>query len=57
MIVYIGDGLSDLQPASKADIVFATGHLAELLKLKKIAWTSFDDFHDITKKLLSLELQ
>ena len=31
-IVYIGDGLSDLESARHVDYVFATGHLAMLLK-------------------------
>ena len=50
-IIYIGDGLSDLEAALHANYVFATGHLATLLKEELVPWTPFDDFLDIRKKL------
>ena len=56
-IVYIGDGLSDLEAARNANYVFATGHLAMLLKEEHVSWSSFDDFIDIRSKLTLLELQ
>jgi 2-hydroxy-3-keto-5-methylthiopentenyl-1-phosphate phosphatase len=55
-IVYIGDGLSDLDAARNASYVFATGHLASLLTEEHISsWSSFDDFLDIRDKLPLLE--
>jgi 2-hydroxy-3-keto-5-methylthiopentenyl-1-phosphate phosphatase len=54
-IVYIGDGLSDLEAACHAHYVFATGHLATLLTEKHISWSSFDNFFDIRSKLTLLE--
>lgn len=56
-IIYIGDGLSDLEAARDADYVFATGHLATLLKEEHIPWSYFDNFIDIRNKLTLLELQ
>ena len=51
-IVYIGDGLSDLDAARNASYVFATGHLASLLTEGHISsWSSFNDFLDIKDKL------
>lgn len=46
-LIYIGDGLSDLAPARRADHVFATGHLARLLRAEAVAYHSFADFHDL----------
>jgi 2-hydroxy-3-keto-5-methylthiopentenyl-1-phosphate phosphatase len=55
-IIYLGDGLSDLEAACQADHVFATGHLTTLLKEEHISWSSFDNFIDIRNKLTLLEL-
>ena len=55
-IIYIGDGLSDLEAARHANYVFATGHLAMLLKEEHVSWSSFDNFIDIINKLTLLEL-
>jgi len=55
-IIYIGDGLSDLEAARHANHVFATGHLAMLLKEEHVSWSSFTDFNDIRNKLTLLEL-
>lgn len=55
-IVYIGDGLSDLEAARNANYVFATGHLATLLKEEHVSWSSFNNFIDIRNKLILLEL-
>ncbi len=55
-IIYLGDGLSDLEAACQADHVFATGHLVTLLKEEHISWSSFDNFIDIRNKLTLLEL-
>ena len=50
-IIYIGDGLSDLEAACQADHVFATGHLVKLLGTQSITCSSFSDFHDLLHQL------
>jgi 2-hydroxy-3-keto-5-methylthiopentenyl-1-phosphate phosphatase len=50
-IIYIGDGLSDLEAACQADHVFATGHLVKLLSGKSIPCRSFSDFSDLLHQL------
>ena len=55
-IIYIGDGLSDLEAVRNANYVFATGHLATLLKEEHVSWSYFTDFNDIRNKLTLLEL-
>jgi len=55
-IIYIGDGLSDLEAARHANFVFATGHLAMLLKEEHIRWNQFNNFLDIRHMLLVLQL-
>ena len=49
-IIYIGDGLSDLEAACQADHVFATGHLVKLLGNQSIPCRSFSDFHDLLRQ-------
>ncbi len=44
---YIGDGVSDLCPANKSDIVFAKGRLLEYCQQKNIDVYPFNDFGDI----------
>ena len=55
-IIYIGDGLSDLEAARHANYVFATDHLAMLVKEEHVSWSYFTDFYDIRNKLALLEL-
>ena len=50
-IVYIGDGLSDLEAAQHADHVFATGHLLKLLSTESVACSSFSDFYDLLQQV------
>ena len=50
-LIYIGDGLSDLEAARCADHVFATGHLATLLEAESVAWSCFIDFYDLLSQL------
>ena len=50
-IIYLGDGLSDLEAASLADYIFATGHLVKLLGAQSIPCRSFSDFHDLLHQL------
>ena len=46
-VVYIGDGLSDLEAARQADYVFATGHLSKLLSLESVLYYPFVNFKDV----------
>ncbi len=46
-IIYLGDGLSDLEAACQADHVFATGPLLDLLDTHSIAHSAFSDFYDV----------
>ena len=46
-IIYLGDGLSDLEAARQADHVFATGHLLDLLGTQSIACSAFSNFYDL----------
>jgi 2-hydroxy-3-keto-5-methylthiopentenyl-1-phosphate phosphatase len=50
-LIYIGDGLSDLEAARCADHVFATGHLATLLEAESVAWNRFIDFYDLLSQM------
>jgi len=50
-LIYIGDGLSDLEAARCADHVFATGHLATLLRAESVAWSCFIDFYDFLSQM------
>ncbi len=46
-VVYIGDGLSDIEPASRADFVIARAVLAEHRRERGLPWLDFADFHDV----------
>ena len=50
-IVYLGDGYSDIAPASQADHVLATGALPDMLKAESISATPFDDFYDVVREI------
>ena len=50
-VVYIGDGLSDLEAARQADYVFATGHLERLLNTEAVACSAFSDFYDLLSQV------
>jgi 2-hydroxy-3-keto-5-methylthiopentenyl-1-phosphate phosphatase len=50
-VVYIGDGLSDMSPASKCHHVFATGDLLARCREMNLVCTPFTDFHDVIKSL------
>ena len=53
-VIYIGDGLSDLEAASLADYIFATEHLVKLLGHRAIPYIRFSDFHDLLHQLCLL---
>ena len=44
-IIYIGDGLSDLEAARHADYVFATGPLVRLLSAESVVSSVFSDLY------------
>ncbi len=50
-IIYLGDGLSDLEAACQADHVFATGHLLDLLNTQSITCSAFSDFYDLQRQV------
>ncbi len=50
-IIYIGDGLSDLEAAHHADHVFATGHLLRLLRAESVDYSIFSDFYDLLHRV------
>ena len=54
-IAYIGDGFSDLEPASAADYVFATGTLKKLLEERSISYYPFANFHDILQQIRRIQ--
>ncbi len=52
-VVYIGDGSSDIFPATKSHYVFATGSLLEYFKKENLDCTSFSNFIEIENVLES----
>ena len=50
-VIYIGDGLSDLEPAKVAEYVFATGHLHSLLEEASILHHPFSSFLEIMRRM------
>jgi len=50
-IIYLGDGLSDLEAARQADHVFATGHLLDLLGTQSTTCSAFSDFYDLQRQI------
>ncbi len=50
-VIYLGDGLSDLEAACLADYILATGQLPELLRAESVHYHSFSDFHDVIRQL------
>ena len=50
-VIYLGDGLSDLEAACHADHVFATGSLVRLLNTESVRCTAFSDFHEVLRQV------
>ena len=50
-IFYVGDGRSDMCPATIADLVFARGQLARLRCESQVPYTQFKDFQDVIHAL------
>lgn len=55
IIIYIGDGNSDICPAENSDIVFAKGSLLDYLRKKRRLCLAFKDLKDIYEDLRRLE--
>jgi len=55
MIIYIGDGLSDICPAECADLVFAKGSLLGHFRKKKRLCVAFNNLDDIYNYFKGLE--
>ena len=53
-LVYVGDGISDRCVSLTADLVFARDGLAEHLREQNIAFTPFEDFHEVREALTDL---
>jgi 2,3-diketo-5-methylthio-1-phosphopentane phosphatase len=50
-IIYVGDGRSDICPASIADHVFARSQLAHLCGERQLPYTEFEDFRPVIQRL------
>lgn len=50
-ILYIGDGLSDVEAARQASRIFAIGHLPRYLDAQSIPYSTYTDFHDLKKQI------
>ena len=57
IVIYIGDGLSDLEAARQADHIFATGHLLKLLVAGSVTCSGFSDFHNLLQQVRLLDVQ
>ena len=53
-VIYAGDGRSDLEPAERADLVFAHMVLAEECASRNIPYQPFRDFGDVLAALKDL---
>ena len=54
-VIYVGDGLSDLEAARGADYIFATAQLLKLLSTESIPCHNFSDFYDILHQVRQLQ--
>ena len=53
-VAYVGNGVSDIYPSRLAVKVFATGDLLKKCEEEKLAYTPFDDLHDVIRGLETL---
>jgi 2,3-diketo-5-methylthio-1-phosphopentane phosphatase len=49
--IYVGDGLSDICPAMRADLVFAKDSLASYLRSQGRPYTPFENLEDVVRSL------
>ncbi|MFC1947833.1 MtnX-like HAD-IB family phosphatase [Chloroflexota bacterium] len=54
-VIYLGDGRSDVLPASKSHHVFATGSMVEHCKAAKLSYNPFNDFNEVIRVMESWE--
>ena len=54
LVIYVGDGRSDIEPASRADFVIARSTLEEHLRRRKLPYYSFRDFTDVHKHVAAI---
>jgi len=54
-VIYVGNGISDFLPASRAHYVFATGDLLDHCRQRNLSHKLFVDFNDIVKALELLD--
>ncbi len=52
-VVYVGDGRSDISPASKSQCIFATGSLIEYCKQENLTCYPFEDFNEVIRVMES----
>ena len=53
-VIYVGDGMSDFEAATKADLLFAHRVLAEECQRRQIPYRPFKDFRDVLSALQEL---
>lgn len=51
-IVYVGNGLSDRCPSTRADFVFAKGELLDYCRDNRLPHVQFNNFRDIEREML-----
>lgn len=54
-VIYIGDGVTDINGAKRADRVYARAWLAHWLDVDQVPYTPFETFDDILQDLFSVE--
>lgn len=55
-VIFVGDGLSDVDALPHSDLLFAKKDLARYCDRHNIPYTSFDTFHDVTRECVTRSL-
>ena len=50
-IIYVGNGTSDISPASQCHYIFATGNLLDYCRQTNLGCTAFTDFNEVVRVL------
>ena len=53
-VVCIGDSITDIYTARRADYIFATGNLREICRREDLEYTPFNTFYDVINSLKNL---